>query len=376
MTELVPTSPAASEDRGEWARTRHAEGWTFDQIGAGLGVTRERVRQLVRSPAVPVPAADTVLPGTAERIASGVPANTSRAYAGVRRQFEAWCTSNGRVPYPTAAGTLADYTAHLADLGRATNTIKHHRGAISALNQAEGFPPLSKEVTLPSRLVQRGHQRDLVDAGRREKKAPPITRDRLQLMSAACSDPPTLAGKRDRLLLVIGWALAGRRSELAALRIEDVTVQDRYLDVLIRTSKTDKDAHGELVPVPAGEHVDTDPVGLLHDYLAALAERGVTSGYLFRSVTQNDTLYRYPKISGHAINEIVKRAAREAGLARWWEYSAHGLRAGFATQAESDGVPMPLWAGHGRWNPQSPVPAGYVRAADRIRDNPLKHMKM
>lgn len=321
---------------------------------------------------------DTVLPDTAKRIAQGVPANTTRAYAGVARQFEQWCADHHRQPYPTTAAVLADYTAHLADLGRATNTLRHHRGAISALNQSRGYPPLGKETTLPSRLVQRGHQKELVDGGRREKKAPPITRSRLQQMSAARREPPTLAGKRDRLLLVIGWALAGRRSELASLRIEDVTELDGTLEVLIRSSKTDKEARGELVPVPAGEHVDTDPVGLLHDYLAALGERGVDTrrGYLFRAVTRYDRPYRQVKLSGHAINEIVKRAAREAGLVGWQGYSAHGLRAGFATQAESDGVPMPLWAAHGRWDPKSPIPAGYVRAADRHRDNPLNHMHL
>lgn len=321
---------------------------------------------------------DTVLPGTAKRIAEGVPANTTRAYSGVARQFERWCADNNRLPYPTTAAVLADYTAHLADLGRATNTLRHHRGAISALNQAKGHPPLGKEVTLPSRLVQRGHQKDLIEDGRREKKAPPITRSRLQLMSAARRDPATLAGKRDRLLLVIGWALAGRRSEIAALHIEDVTVADGALEILIRSSKTDKEAHGESIPVPAGEHVDTDPVGLLHDWLTALTEHGIDTrrGYLFRAVTQHDRLYRYPRLSGHAINDIVKRAAREAGLVGWQDYSAHGLRAGFATQAEADGVPMPLWAAHGRWDPKSPIPAGYVRAADRHRDNPLNHMHL
>ena len=40
-------------------------------------------------------------------------------------------------------------------------------------------------------------------------------------------DPATLAGKRDRVLLVLGYALYSRRSELAALHIEDVSTPNR-----------------------------------------------------------------------------------------------------------------------------------------------------
>jgi integrase len=194
-------------------------------------------------------------------------------------------------------------------------------------------------------------------------------------MSAAC-DPGTLAGRRDRLVLVIGWALAGRRSELASLRIEDITVGADDLDVLIRSSKTDHDALGETVNVPAGEHTDTDPVGLLAAYLATLADRGVdtTAGPLFRAVTKSDKLYRQPRLSAHALNAIVQRAALRAGLRNASTYSFHSLRAGFATQAAQDGIPQSIWARHGRWEPTSPVPAKYVRQADRKRDNPLRKM--
>ena len=40
--------------------------------------------------------------------------------------------------------------------------------------------------------------------------------------------------------------------------------------MLIRTSKTDKDSTGELVPVKRGRHPETDPVAIVDDWLAAL----------------------------------------------------------------------------------------------------------
>src|SRR5690606_22278025 len=44
---------------------------------------------------------------------------------------------------------------------------------------------------------------------------------------------------RDRALLLVGWAAALRRSELAALRIGDITFVEDGLRVLVRFSKAD-----------------------------------------------------------------------------------------------------------------------------------------
>lgn len=323
---------------------------------------------------------DTVSASTADRIRESVPANTVRSYEQAWRAFDTWCEANGRVPLPTSGAVLADYVAHLCDLDRAPNTIAHAMGVISAWNQGAGYPQLGKDVTKAANLVLRGHRRARADAGHRVQEAPPITRTRLRQMSAAC-DPETLAGKRDRLLLVIGWALAGRRSELAALRIEDVQIGDDDLDIVIRSSKTDKDAIGEIVNIPAGEHVDTDPVGLFRDYIAALAAagafadtNGVATGPLFRAVTARNRLYRHGSLSADAIHDLVRRAAQRAGLPNAGSYSGHSLRAGFATQAAMDGIPQSIWARHGRWNPTSPIPAKYVRNVDRKQNNPLRKM--
>jgi integrase len=326
------------------------------------------------TPTVPIHRDDVVSSGTAERITAGIPPNTSRSYKTAWRQFERWCTEHGRSALPATPATLADYTAHLCDIDRAPSTIEHRIAVVHRQHRIAGYPKGTPDATAAG-LVLRGHQRQRAEAGRRIKEAPPITRDRLRQMSAAC-DRNTLAGRRDRLLLVIGWALAGRRSELATLRIEDVQVVDSELEILIRSSKTDKGSAGAVVNVPAGEHVDTDPVGLLGEWLSALAECGgdSTTGWLFRAVTRNDRLYRYGKLSPAAVNDVVKRAAKRAGLPQAHLYSAHSLRAGFATQASSDGIPMGIWAEHGRWDKASPVPAMYMRRADRKRDNPLRKM--
>lgn len=336
--------------------------------------------------AVPARRDDTVLPGTADRIRDGIPANTTRSYERVWRQFTEWCTANGRASLPASAATMADYTAHLCDQERAPSTIGHDMAAIAKRHRLAGHPKGVPDMEAAN-LVLRGHRTSRAKAGRIQKEAPPITRDRLRLMSAA-QDRDTLLGRRNRLMLVIGWALAGRRSELAGIQIEDITVADDGLDIRIRTSKTDHHSEGVTVFVPGGEHVDTDPVTLLREWLALLSfHADATAGPLFRSITRGGKLYRqgsgvrvdgvayrYNGITGHAINTAIQQCARTAQLPDAGNYSAHSLRAGFATQAATDGIPQGIWARHGRWNPLSPIPAKYVRRADGKRDNPLRRM--
>jgi integrase len=172
------------------------------------------------------------------------------------------------------------------------------------------------------------------------------------------------------VLLVLGYALYSRRSELAALHIEDVEHTEQGLAVLIRTSKTDKDSTGELVPVKRGRHPETDPVAIVDDWLAALAAHDVTTGPLLRAVTRHGALHPADAMSGAAVNERVRTLASRAGIPGAEHLTAHGLRSGPASTAAKHGAPVSAIAEQGRWSPPSPVVSGYVRAADRWNQYP------
>jgi len=64
--------------------------------------------------------------------------------------------------------------------------------------------------------------------------------------------PNTLAGKRDRALLALGFAGAFRRSELVALEVEDLSDVPDGLRVRIRRSKTDQSGEGHEIAIPRG----------------------------------------------------------------------------------------------------------------------------
>lgn len=62
--------------------------------------------------------------------------------------------------------------------------------------------------------------------------------------------PGTIAGKRDRAMLLLGFAGAFRRSELAALNVEDLTDGEAGVDVPVRRSKTDQEGRAKRSPYP------------------------------------------------------------------------------------------------------------------------------
>jgi integrase len=304
---------------------------------------------------------------TRDRLERSVPENTRRAYARQWTQFANWCAAQGRTDLPATGHTLAEYASHLADLDRAPATIEQAVAAVRTAHRTAGYR--QQPDTGDALAVLKVHKQDRAEAGKRKRKAAPVTLEPLRAM-VETADPGTLAGKRDRALLVLGFAMMARRSELAALRIADIRFTEDGLTVTVRASKTDQDAEGAEVNIPAGVHPDTDPVRVVRAWLAALAELDMIDGQLLRSVDRWGRLGT--GMTGEAVNEAVQRRAAAAGLEDAGTYSAHGLRAGGPTEAARAGHPVSFIAEHGRWSKSSPVVYEYVRAVDKWRDNPMR----
>lgn len=331
---------------------------------------------------------------TARDLLEAVPANTRLAYERAWGQFAAWCAGAGRVPLPATPQTLAEYTRVLCNvIGFAPATIGQALAAIASVHNRHGYKgqPDAGEAHNLLRL----YRRKWSDAGGRVRKRTPILVPDLRAMIDTC-DPSTLAGVRDRALLLVGYNIMGRRSEISALDIQDVSYAgENGIVVRIVRSKTDQDAKGADVAVPYGQHERTCAVRAVRDWTELMAERGLTSGPLFRPIDRYGRIGGEPRaaghnqqrLTGHGINEIVrlrallahipvgpsdrkgKQAPEEKPEAH--NYGAHSLRAGAVTTAYAAGAPVSMIAEHGRWNPKSPVVLGYIRAVDQWRNNPM-----
>lgn len=221
---------------------------------------------------------------------------------------------------PASSESCALFLSAMAERGLKVATIEQAMAAIAKAHRAADLPSPRTEAV---RAVLGGIRRTL---GIAQKQAAPATAVDLRAMVAAL--PDTMIGKRDAALLLVGFAGAFRRSELAALTRADVRTTENGLEVFLRRSKTDQEGAGRTVALPYAGTPSLCPVRRLQAWLDV---SGITEGPLFRYVNRHGAVGP-AALSGQAVSEAIRRAARRAGLDAE-AFSGHSLRAGFVTQA-------------------------------------------
>ena len=251
--------------------------------------------------------------------------NTVRAYRADWTHFDSWCKAHGQASLPATADTVALYVSDLAATHK-PSTLTRRISAISQAHQIAGLetPTGSAKV----RLVMAGIRRT---KGTAQKGKTPILVDDLRRMLAGL--PGNLLGVRDRVLLLIGFCGAFRRSELVALDAADVAVTREGLVVTIRRSKTDQEGEGRKLGIPYASHLETCPVRSFQDWLE---RSGITEGPLFRPIDRFGRMAAI-RLSAAAVADIVKRYAAAVGLDAT-EFAGHSLRSGLATSAAAAGA--------------------------------------
>ena len=274
---------------------------------------------------------------------------TRQAYSWQWRRFTEWCEQHGLAPLPAAAGTVAMYLSAGADAGLAAATLAQ---ALAAIGEAHRL--VGQESPRGAPVVREAWKGIRGVIGARQRRASPLLVAELQTLTATL--PETAAGKRDRALLLIGFAGAFRRSELVGLRVADLVFSGEGLIVHVRRAKNDQDGSGAAVGIPFGAIEATCPVRALQAWLHAA---GVSDGPVFRSVDRHGNVRG--ALRGRDVARIIKRTARRSGLdaAR---YSGHSLRAGLATSAAKAGKSDRAIMRQGRWASRSMVDR-YVRDA-------------
>ncbi|GAB2512278.1 site-specific integrase [Nocardia heshunensis] len=335
-------------------------------------------------------------------------ANTLRAYRTDWIAWAAWCAAESRQALPADALDVAVYLAAAADARRdngewafSAATLERKAAALAAVHAANGLPsPTRADVV---RLTLRGIRRTRRTQPRRKRPVLLHTLDQLLAELPAPGWPTEPARRRDNLLLLVGFAGALRRSEIAALQVGDVTVTTDHatgeplLLIQLPTTKTDPTGVNEQrVALPRGQRPHTCPVCAFADW-TRLREAHTTTdlrawltttpapdphihrchGFTGTTLTTPD-LPLFPSISRHgglattamsgrAVAELVKRYAARAGLDPTL-FSGHSLRAGFATQAALGGASDREIMRQGRWSNPRTV-HGYIRTANPLEDN-------
>ena len=250
--------------------------------------------------------------------------NTLRAYRAAWREFAQFCEGRGATALPASPASVVAFLTWLAGHVRpATMQVKLAAVSFAHRLAHQGDPTDDENV----RMVMAGIRRKLGSAP--EKKAPATFGD-VALMVAAL--PDDLGGKRDRALLLVGFAGAFRRSELVGLDVGDVRFNRATMTVTVRRSKTDQEGAGmrKVIPCLGGR---LDPVAALREWLEAA---GINSGPLFRAVSRWGMVGRR-RLDGRTVARVVKDAAEAAGLEPR-QFAGHSLRSGFITSAALAGA--------------------------------------
>ena len=149
---------------------------------------------------------------SAERYArSALAPATRRAYEGDWLLFAGWCAERGVPAIPAAPAAVAAFLAAEADRGFRPVTVGRRAAAIAAAHRAQDHPNPCDSGAVAQVLsgIRRRH------GTAPERRAAPLDLSPLEQVLAQL-DTSTLAGLRDRALLLLGFAAALRRSELVA----------------------------------------------------------------------------------------------------------------------------------------------------------------
>ena len=80
--------------------------------------------------------------------------------------------------------------------------------------------------------------------------------------------------------------------------------------VLLRRSKTDQQAEGRRIGILCGKNPGTCPVAAVRSWLEA---SGISMGAIFRGLDRYGNI-RSDRLSTRAVGDVIKRAAKAAGL--------------------------------------------------------------
>lgn len=150
----------------------------------------------------------------------------------------------------------------------------------------------------------------------------------------------SLTAVRDKAMLAVCFASGGRRrSEVARMMMDDLSLMDPILEndvpiesLQIRLGRTKTTNSDDMASV----FLNGPPVKMLEDWLT-LSE--VKTGAVFRAIDRWGNISK-KRPGDEALNVILKQRIEEIGEDPRL-YSAHGIRAGFITEAFKAGITAP-----------------------------------
>ncbi len=276
---------------------------------SGLALKLEKLKEKVRS--------------LAQRGLEGAD-NTRKAYQTDLKQFEEWCQEYDQSSCPVSPETLVTYLAFLGDSYKWAS-IQRKISAIRKLHELRNEEYPSKHVKVKSVLEGLKREKSI-----RQHQAPAFTLDDFR-STAGSLENDNLQELRDKVVIILGFTGAFRRSELVSINIEDLQFQDDHLVIGMKNSKTNQYGEIEEKAFFKSEDPDICPITTLKAWLELLPATGPLLVRFRKGERHGEIKLTEERLSDKSVDNIVKHYFGK-------EYSAHSLRASFVTIAKMNGA--------------------------------------
>lgn len=257
-----------------------------------------------------------------------------------------WCDEQGYAAFPATPEHVSDFITHEAQRCSGS-TLKRRLAAIGKLHRLMKLesPVNDEEVKLALRRALRSKYS-------RPNQALGLTAQIRDQLILSCEN--SLAGKRDRALISVGYDTLARRSELISIYVEDISFSENGTRILIKRAKNDPFGKGRV------GHLRPRTTQYLKDWIDTA---NITQGPLFRGIKHGkiNSINLHP----YSVNRLLKKAANSAGLKEQeiQKLSGHSMRVGAAQDMMLTGMDiLPIMAAGG-WKTANVV-ARYIENAD------------
>jgi integrase len=304
--------------------------------------------------------------------------NTRRAYRAGVRAWCAWCDQHGLTPLPARPADIAAFLAGQRyppppEKPLSSNTLKLRLAAIGYLHYLAGCPSPTTTARVTETLAGLDKLAKQAGQGPKPKLAAKIAILR-EIVGPIGDDLP---GLRDRALLLLGFAGAFRRAELARIEVADLEEGEHGLRITLPFSKGDRESKGVQVGIPYGTS-ELCPVRALKRWLDAA---GITRGPLFRRIWATPRPESPPAgwtptyiVGDNAIDpRTVARIVQARGAAAGFDaqgLGGHSLKRGAMNTAKDRRVHPTQLKQLGRHRSYATLSA-YIEEGDLFEDNAL-----
>jgi integrase len=238
--------------------------------------------------------------------------NTRAAYLGDLQRFIDW---GGAVP--ASSKTVASYLVSHANSHKYA-TLARWKVSIGKSHTSQGFPDPTKTELVHAVLkgIKQKHGQD-------QRQVAPLTKEKIISMVSNMGE--RLKDKRDKALILIGFAGGLRRSDLISLEREDLLEKEAGWEVMLSKSQV-------AIPKASG------PVCAAKALKEWLEVSEITEGAVFQGINRHGKRSGKP-LTGHGVALIVKERVQSIGLDPA-HYSGFSLRAGLISSAADQGISL------------------------------------